>query len=116
VKVLLDEDLDHRLRQTLAPHEVFTVSYLGWAGLKNGELLLTAEQYGIEVFLTGDQQLKYQQNLTGQRMAIVVLSATNWPIIKPHLETIAAAISRAVPGSFQEVECGRFTRKKPPTQ
>lgn len=80
MKVLLDEDLDHRLRKSLTPHEVFTVHYLGWAGLKNGELLAVAEQYGIEVFVTGDQQLQYQQNLSGRKMAIVVLSATNWPI------------------------------------
>jgi hypothetical protein len=111
VKVLLDEDLDHRLRKRLAPHEVFTVHYLGWDGLKNGALLATAEEYGIEVFLTGDQQLQYQQNLSERRMAIVVLSATNWPIIKHHLATIAAAISNAAPGSFQEIECGRFSRK-----
>jgi hypothetical protein len=90
---------------------VFTVRYLDWSGLKNGELLTTAEQHGIEVFVTADQNLAYQQNLGGRRMAIVVLSAANWPIIKNHIEAISAAIDRATPGSFQEVECGRFSRK-----
>jgi hypothetical protein len=112
VKVLLDEDLDHRLRKNLTAHDVFTVRYLGWAGLKNGDLLSAAENYGIEVFLTGDQEIKYQQNLVGRRVAIVVLSATNWPIIKHHLERIAAAIANAAPGSFQEIDCGRFSRKR----
>jgi predicted nuclease of predicted toxin-antitoxin system len=112
VKLLLDEQLDHRLRTQLAPHEVLTVQYLGWGGLKNGELLSTAEQYGIEVFLTGDQQLQYQQNRSGRRMAILVLSTTNWPIMRHHLKTIAEAISKAAPGSFQEVECGRFSRRR----
>jgi predicted nuclease of predicted toxin-antitoxin system len=111
VKVLLDEDLDHRLRIKIEAHEVFTVRYLGWSGLKNGELLTTAEQNGIEVFVTADQNLAYQQNLSGRRMAIVVLSAANWPIIKSHVGAISAAIGRATPGSFQEVECGRFSRK-----
>ena len=55
MKVLLDENLAHRLRKNLGAHEVFTVSYKGWAGLKNGELLRAAEDDGIEVFLTGDQ-------------------------------------------------------------
>jgi hypothetical protein len=55
VKVLLDENLAHRLRKNLGTHEVFTVGYKGWAGLKNGELLRTAEENGIEVFLTGDR-------------------------------------------------------------
>jgi predicted nuclease of predicted toxin-antitoxin system len=54
VKVLLDENLAHRLRKNLGTHEVFTVRHKGWAGLKNGELLRTAEREGIEVFLTGD--------------------------------------------------------------
>ena len=57
MKVLLDENLAHRLRNNLGAHEVFTVGYRGWAGLKNGELLRIAEENGIEVFLTGDQTL-----------------------------------------------------------
>ena len=112
MRVLLDEDLDHRLRKGIKAHEVFTVRYLGWSGLKNGELLAIAEQNGIEVFLTADQNLSYQQNLSGRRMAIVVLSASNWPIIKDHIAAISATIDRATPGSFQSVECGRFTRKR----
>lgn len=112
MKVLLDEDLDHRLRKSLDGHEVFTVRYLGWAGLKNGELLVAAEQGGIDVFVTGDQNLSYQQNLDARRLAIVTLSATNWPIVRNHVTQIAAAIDRAVPGSFQAVECGRFSRKR----
>ena len=67
MRVLLDEDLDHRLRKSLGVHEVFTVGYLGWAGLKNGELLGAAEQRGIDVFVTGDQNLGYQQNLEARR-------------------------------------------------
>ena len=95
MKVLLDEDIDHRLRKRLTSHEVFTVHYRGWAGLKNGELLRTAEENGIEVFVTGDQNLINQQNLRDRRMAVIVLSATNGPIIKYHLADIAAAIDKA---------------------
>ena len=68
MKVLLDENLAHRLRTNLGAHEIFTVSYKGWAGLKNGELLRTAENNGIEVFLTGDQTLAYEQNLAGRSL------------------------------------------------
>ena len=53
--VLLDENLDHALRTLLGPHDVVTVTYMGWSGLKNGELLRAAEDKSIEVFLTGDQ-------------------------------------------------------------
>ncbi len=112
MKVLLDENLAHRLRTNLGAHEVFTVSYKGWAGLKNGELLRAAENDGIEVFLTGDQTLTYEQNLTERTIAIVALSSVEWDLLKHHLPLIAAAIDNALPGSFQAVDCGTFTRKK----
>ena len=57
MKVLLDENLDHALRKLLEPHEVVTVTYMGWAGIKNGELLLAAEDNGFDVLLTGDRTL-----------------------------------------------------------
>jgi len=65
VKVLLDENLDHRLRKTLGSHEVFTASYKGWDGFKNGELLQAAEDDGFDVLVTGDQTLHYEQSLRG---------------------------------------------------
>jgi hypothetical protein len=113
VKVLLDENLAHRLRKNLGEHEVFTVSYKGWAGLKNGELLRIAEENGIEVFLTGDQTLPYEQNLEERRIAIVVLSAVEWNVLKNNLPLIIDAIDKALPGTFQNVEGGTFTRNKP---
>ncbi|AEU35617.1 DUF5615 family PIN-like protein [Granulicella mallensis] len=110
MKVLLDEDPPHKLRQNLPGHDVSTVSYMGWSGLKNGELLRTAEAADFEVFLTGDQKLSYQQNLKERLIGIVTLSAQEWPIIKSHLPAIAAAVDAALPGSFQSVECGSFRR------
>jgi hypothetical protein len=112
VKVLLDENLDHALRRLLGHHEVVTVAYMGWAGLQNGELLQAAEENGVDVLLTGDGTLSYEQNLTGRRLAIVALSAIQLPIIKMHLPKIVAAIDNAQPGSFQMVDCGSFSRKK----
>ncbi len=114
MKVLLDENLDHALRQLLGLHDVVTVAYMEWAGLKNGELLLAAEENGVEVLLTGDGTLSYEQNLTGRRLAIVALSAIQLPIIKRHLQKIVAALDAAAPGSCQMVDCGAFSRKKDP--
>jgi hypothetical protein len=113
VKVLLDENLDHALRKFLGRHEVVTVTYMGWAGLRNGELLQIAEHNGIDVFLTGDQTLGYEQNLTRRRLAIVTLSAIQLPILRNNVPKIISAIEAAVPGSFQAVDCGAFSRKKP---
>jgi len=116
VKVLLDENLPHLLRNSPGRHEVFTVRYKGWAGLKNGELLTTAEDDGFDVFITGDQTLLYEQNLTARRVAVVVLSSIDWHILRDNLPPILAALDNAMPGSFQEVECGSFSRKRRPEQ
>jgi predicted nuclease of predicted toxin-antitoxin system len=112
VKVLLDENLDHSLRKYLRGHDVVTVSFMGWTGLRNGELLRAAEENGIEVLVTGDQTLHYEQNLIGRRVAIVVLSAIQLPIIAKNIASVIAAVGRSTPGSFQTVDCGTFTRKK----
>lgn len=73
MRVLLDENLDHALRKLLGPHEVVTVTYMGWTGLQNGALLNAAEDSGIDVLLTGDQTLAKEQNLAWRRLAIVAL-------------------------------------------
>jgi predicted nuclease of predicted toxin-antitoxin system len=112
VKVLLDENLDHNLRKYLTGHEVVTVRFMGWSGLKNGELLQEAENNGVEVLITGDRSLSAEQNLIGRQLAIVSLSAIQLPIIKENLTKVIAAIDNATPGSIQEVD-GTFSRKKP---
>jgi predicted nuclease of predicted toxin-antitoxin system len=112
---LFDHNLPHKLRTNLTAsgqHEIVTTSWMGWAELKNGELLRRAEEHGLDVFVTGDKSLVDEQNLAGRRLAIVALSANNWPIIKNHVPRILAAIESAGPGSFLAVDCGRFTRKK----
>lgn len=111
MKVLLDENLDRRLRGNLGPNEVFTVRCMGWQGLKNGKLLEAAEANGIDVLLTGDQSLRYEQNLTGRQLAVIAVSSVEWQIVKNHLPKIIAAVDKAVPGSFQAVDCGTFSRK-----
>lgn len=110
MKVLLDEDLPHKLRTAIPNHDVITVAYLGWKGLENGALLRATEDAGFEVFVTADKKLPKQQNLKGRALALVVLSTLDWEIMKPHLDEIIAAVDAAVPGSFHFVECGEFRR------
>jgi hypothetical protein len=98
----------------LSSHEMITASYMGWGHLKNGELLQTAEENGIDLLVTGDQSLLYEQNLSGRRLSIIALSTNNWPIVKNYLPQILAAINSAASGSFQTVECGTFSRKDAP--
>jgi predicted nuclease of predicted toxin-antitoxin system len=110
MKILLDENLPHRLRREFPQHEVMTVAYMGWAGVKNGELLSLAEANGFQVFLTADRNLSYQQNMQNRPIAGVCLTALDWEIIRPHLAEITVAVESAQPGSFRVVECGEFRR------
>jgi predicted nuclease of predicted toxin-antitoxin system len=112
VRVLLDENLPHRLRQHLVGHTVETVDFNGWSGYKNGDLLRMAEGNAFEVLVTGDRNLIYQQSMTGRRLAIVILSAQDFEILKPNLQKIQAAVDGATPGSFQTVDCGTFRRRR----
>ena len=76
MKVLLDECVPRKLRRELSEHEVLTVTERGWSGIKNGKLLALAEAE-FDVFLTVDQNLKYQQNLKAFSIGIILLVARN---------------------------------------
>jgi predicted nuclease of predicted toxin-antitoxin system len=110
VKVLLDENLDPRLRNLLEDHQCTTVLYAGWAGLKNGMLLATAEAAGFQVFLTGDRKIPQEQTMDRRRIAIVVLTAHQLSIIQGHVAEISSAIHLVRPGEIVVVECGEFRR------
>lgn len=110
MRVLLDEDLPHQLRHHIPNHDVFTVSFMGWKGLKNGELLGMVEKGGFNVFVTGDKKLNSQQNLTGRTMGVVVLSAQKFDQLQPHLQAISDAVDQSQPGATYWVECGSASR------
>ena len=76
----------------------------GWDRLKNGELLAVAEEAGFEVFLTTDKNIRYQQNLSERKIAIVVLGQQHWPKLRAHIQLVVEAVNTAVPGSYIEVD------------
>jgi hypothetical protein len=88
----------------LTQHEVLTAHERGWSQLKNGELLDSAEKEGFAVLVTTDANLKYQQNLSSRRLAIVVLTTTSWPRIQHVADAVVAAVDGATTGSYVEVE------------
>jgi hypothetical protein len=65
---------------------------MGWAGLKNGELLTVAEKAGFDVFITGDKTVQFEQNMSSRKIAVVSLSAPHWPLVKDHIGKISIAI------------------------
>ncbi|SRR5258707_3792876 len=99
---------DHGTPAPLAPffkdHRVSKTVDLGWDTLSNGELLRAAEDAGFEIFLTTDKNIRYQQNLSARRIAIVVLGNSRWPVVRRHVDRIVVAIADAKPGTYTEVE------------
>ena len=75
----------------------------GWDELDNGELIQKAEQEGYDVIVTTDQSMQYQQNLTGRKIAIVVLLSTAWPRVQHRIEEIRKVIEEVQPGELREV-------------
>ncbi len=91
-------------RLHLPDHEIRTAREMGWHELENGDLLKQAETSGFDVLLTGDKNLSYQQNLSSRTIALVVLETTRWKVLREQTDLVAAALGRAKPGSFEEME------------
>lgn len=103
MRILLDHGTPAPLGKKLPAHGVSTAYEMGWAGLDNGALLRAAEQ-SFDVLVTTDQNLRYQQNLRGRRLAVLVLPTTSWPKIQRHISVVVAAIEAVRPGDFHEIQ------------
>ena len=79
MKILFDHGTPAPLRRHLQGHAVDRSAEMGWELLENGELIRKAEEEGYEIIVTTDQNMRYQQNLSGRKLAVVVLMATAWP-------------------------------------
>jgi hypothetical protein len=79
-----------------------------WGGIKNGELLKLIEQERFDVFLTGDKNMEKQQRLEGRPFAVLIMSAINWPVVRPHIQKISFALDEAEPGTVKTIDCGVF--------
>lgn len=95
MKLLLDENLPHQLRYELPEHDCVTVTYMGWSGIENGELLSRATAEGFEAVLTKDANVEYQQDLARLPIAVVVLHAESNDLedIRPLLPALHGALS-----------------------
>ena len=102
MKILFDHGTPAPLRRTFPDHKVSTAFEMGWAKLSNGDLLAAAEK-PFDVFITTDKNLRYQQNLNGRRLAIMVLPTTSWPLIQKHTKKIYDVAVSLQPGEFFEL-------------
>ena len=80
-RVLIDEGVPHPVRGWIENADVFSVQWLGWAGIKNGELIQRVNEEGFDVVVTSDQQWSYQQNRSQWRFGVVELSTNYLPVI-----------------------------------
>jgi predicted nuclease of predicted toxin-antitoxin system len=104
MRILFDHGVPAPLVPYLTDHTVVKARDRGWDQLSNGDLLAEAERAGFDVLLTADKNIRYQQNLAGRKIAVVVLSTPQWPLVRLHTEKIAAAVNAATPGSYAEVQ------------
>jgi hypothetical protein len=102
--ILFDHGVPAPLLPYLIGHTVAKARDRGWDTLANGDLLAEAERAGFDIFLTADKNIRYQQNLHGRRIAVVVLSTPRWPRVRLHVAEVAAAVNAATPGSYAEVQ------------
>lgn len=104
MRILLDENLDWRLENHLPGHEVKSVSRIGWAGLKNGQLLARA-QGKFDVLITMDGSMASQQNLARVRIAIVALRASSNRLAdtSPLMPKVLALLPTLKPGKVVKV-------------
>ena len=102
--VLFDHGTPRAIAASLRGHTVKASKAQGWDTLDNGELLSEAEAAGFELLLTTDKNIRYQQNLTKRKIAIVVLGKGRWRLIRPFLSRVVAAVNAAKPGSYTEVD------------
>jgi hypothetical protein len=102
MKILIDESLPRYLKTVLAEEDVKTVQELGWTGVKNGLLLSLAEPE-FDLFLTADKRLRYQQRLTGRKLAIIVFPSNRLVIVKTLEEKLKAKIKEVKAGDYIEL-------------
>jgi hypothetical protein len=103
--ILFDHGTPKGLVRALAGHTIVTAQAKGWDKLDNGSLLNAAEAAGVELLLTTDRRIRYQQNLTRRKLAVVVLTGTTkWSRVRMHFQQIAAAVDAVTSGGYTEVD------------
>jgi predicted nuclease of predicted toxin-antitoxin system len=107
VRILIDQNVSARLARLLTGHDAVHASRMGWAELTNGDLLTAAESDGFELMITADQNIRYQQNLTGRRLALLVLGTNQLEVLFANVERIRSAIDRVAAGAYMVVEFDR---------
>ncbi len=103
MKILLDECVPWPMRKFLTGHDCSTVQQSGWGGIKNGDLMRRAEMK-FDLFITSDQNIRYQKNLAGRQIAILGPSTNDLRRIQAAGALIQSAIEAIQPREFRRLE------------
>ena len=103
MKILLDECVPWPMHRLLPQHSVTSVQAQGWSGIRNSELLRRAEA-DFDLFITSDQNIRYQQNLANQRIAILELSTSDLHRIRAAAELLGKVVDKIRPEEFLRLE------------
>lgn len=103
MKILIDECLPHQIRSCLPGHDSQTVKYAGFSGYENGELLSISENE-YDLFIPSDKNIRYQQNLLGRKIGILILSTNDRNEIVRNCEIILDTVNRMKGSDFLELE------------
>ena len=104
MRILFDHGTPAPLQTFLTGHTVREAKAQGWDRFKNGDLLTAAEAAGFDMVVTTDKNIRYQQNLAGRTIAIIVLANARWPVLRLHVDHVVDAVNAATPGSYTEVD------------
>lgn len=118
MRLLFDQNTPLPHKRLLPDHSLRTAHDMGWSELANGDLLAAAEAAGFDALVTLDKRMRYQQNLAGRKIGIVVLPEQNRATLEAGIEAVRAAIERARQGAYVEFELPRpaLVRRPPPAQ
>jgi predicted nuclease of predicted toxin-antitoxin system len=113
LRILFDHNVPVKVRRFLPGHEVRTVVEMNWPPqLENGELLTAAERTGFDVFVTSDQNIRFQQNLTARRLSLITLGSNIWNIVANYGKEIATAVDSATPGADSFISMPPATKRR----
>lgn len=106
MKLLLDENLPHQMRLEIPGHEVFTVSYMGWCGMEDGQLLESAAKAGFDALITNDRGVEFEQNPSSLPLSVVLLvvKTNTLQALRPLYAGLAQALKSLSPCCFIKVE------------
>jgi hypothetical protein len=103
MKILLDENLPHALRLELPGHDCFTVTYMGWTGISNGQLLKKAAEENFDAMISIDRGIEYEQGQLPCAVVVLMVKSNNIERIRPLIPSILRTLKSLRPHALMKI-------------